>query len=94
MLWPWLNCMKMTGVDSREGNVIPLPWEYEYPETQRARISGAPPPHSQPPPIPTVCLQYCFTLLHWAAHNGDEAVCRVLIEAGANVDAVDMVRYS
>jgi len=33
------------------------------------------------------------TPLHLAAFNGHEAACRVLIEAGAKVDAKDSVSY-
>ncbi len=43
-----------------------------------------------------MCLhvQLQFTPLHWAAHNGDEAVTRVLVEAGADVNAKDHVVQS
>jgi len=34
-----------------------------------------------------------LTPLHWAAEDGDEAACRVLIEAGAKVDAWEDVSW-
>ena len=37
-------------------------------------------------------LQYKGIPLHFAAENGHEAACRVLIEAGATLDAKDDVR--
>jgi len=33
------------------------------------------------------------TPLHYAASNGKDAVCRVLVEAGAKVDALDKVSW-
>jgi len=38
-----------------------------------------------PDPMPTP--------LHYAASNGKDAVCRVLVEAGAKVDALDKVSW-
>jgi len=35
-----------------------------------------------------------FTPLHHAAMNGNEAACRVLMEAGAKVDAEDEVSWN
>jgi len=37
--------------------------------------------------------QYQCTTLHFAAVNGHEAACRLLIKAGAKVDAEDEVRF-
>jgi len=39
-----------------------------------------------------VCLhvQLQYTPLHWAAREGHEAVTRVLVEAGADVNAKDL----
>jgi len=49
---------------------------------------GPPPSHLslpiQTPPTPH--LQFQYTPLHYAARNGCEAACRVLIEARAKVD--------
>jgi len=51
-------------------------------------IPLSPPKTSEPP------LQWQYTPLHRAAVNGHEAACRVLVEAGAKVDALDDVSWS
>jgi len=57
-------------------------------------------PVPQPPPSrlltytpPTPTSQGQRTSLHYAAENGREAACQVLVEAGAKVDALDIVSW-
>jgi len=67
---------------------IPSPWLPLSLSSSTSPLPLAPPLSSfQKSPLPPSPPQDQWTPLHWASSRGHEATCRVLIEAGAEVDA-------
>ena len=60
--------------------------------TDRPRPSHPTTPLTLPPPPPPHLSQNEYTALHYSAENGHDPVVKLLLEAGAKIEAKDEVR--